>query len=194
MAEVSSEGGGGKPKSGKPKQKKSSTKIDMTPMVDLAFLLLTFFMLTTSFSKPKTMPIVLPEKPDVKDEQIKINDQDVMHLILAPGDRLYYYIGITNPDVKQASYSPTSPMSIRKILEKEQAANQARYGTKDPKKYKFTVLIKPVDGSRYKNLVDIFDEMNIVSVRSYALTDVTQVELDLIKNLEAKAEAGGQKP
>jgi biopolymer transport protein ExbD len=193
MAEVSSEGGGGKPKSGKPKQKKSSTKIDMTPMVDLAFLLLTFFMLTTSFSKPKTMPIVLPEKPDVKEDQIKINDQDVMHLILAPGDRLYYYIGITNPDVKQASYAPTSPMSIRKILEQEQAKNLARYGN-NKKKFKFTVLIKPVDGSRYKNLVDIFDEMNIVSVRSYALTDVTPVELELIGNLEAKADAGGAKP
>jgi biopolymer transport protein ExbD len=193
MAEVSSEGGGGKPKSGKPKQKKSSTKIDMTPMVDLAFLLLTFFMLTTSFSKPKTMPIVLPEKPDKPETEIKINDKDVMHLILAPGDRLYYYIGITSPDVKQASYSPTSPMSIRKILEQEQAKNLARYGN-DKKRYKFTVLIKPVDGSRYKNLVDIFDEMNIVSVRSYALTDVTPVELDLIKNLEAQAGAGGSKP
>jgi biopolymer transport protein ExbD len=192
MAEVSSEGGGGKPKSGKPKQKKSSTKIDMTPMVDLAFLLLTFFMLTTSFSKPKTMPIVLPEKPDKPETEIKINDKDVMHLILAPGDRLYYYIGITNPDVKQASYSPTSDMSIRKILKDEQAKNLARYGN-DPKKYKFTVLIKPVDGSRYKNLVDIFDEMNIASVRSYALTDVTEVELGLIKNLEDQTGAGGTK-
>jgi biopolymer transport protein ExbD len=192
MAEVSSEGGGGKPKSGKPKQKKSSTKIDMTPMVDLAFLLLTFFMLTTSFSKPKTMQIVLPEKPDKPETEIKINDKDVMHLILAPGDRLYYYIGITEPDVKQASYAPTSSMSIRKVLEQEQAKNLARYGN-DVKKYKFTVLIKPVEGSRYKNLVDIFDEMNIVSVRSYALTDITPVELDLIKNLEAQAGTGGTK-
>ncbi|MFM7079991.1 MAG: ExbD/TolR family protein, partial [Bacteroidota bacterium] len=61
MAQLNTEpaGGGGK-KDGKVKQKKSTTHIDMTPMVDLAFLLLTFFMLTTTFSKPKTMEVNMP--------------------------------------------------------------------------------------------------------------------------------------
>src|ERR1019366_8728293 len=105
MSEVSSEGGGGgKHKGGKPKGKKSSTHIDMTPMVDLAFLLLTFFMLTTSFNKPKTMEIVMPDKPKDEKDQTKINQKNVMNLILGPNNRLFYYFGIDNPQVESTTY------------------------------------------------------------------------------------------
>jgi biopolymer transport protein ExbD len=190
MAEVSSEGGGGKPKSGKPKQKKSSTKIDMTPMVDLAFLLLTFFMLTTSFSKPKTMPVIMPEKP--KEKPKEINQFDVMHLILAPDDKLFYYIGIDNPEVRVAHYDPTSKRSIRKVLVTEQNKNFRERAGGDSSQFRFTVLIKPMEGSRYKNLVDMFDEMNISHIRSYALVDIAPSEIDLVKKYEAKAGEAGQ--
>jgi biopolymer transport protein ExbD len=187
MAEVSSEGGGGKPKSGKPKQKKSSTRIDMTPMVDLAFLLLTFFMLTTSFSKPKTMPIQLPDKQKKEDKKVEINENDVLNIILAPGNRLYYYKGLQTPDVKQASFSVTSDKSIRKILITEQNENFRDRAHGDSSQFKFTVLIKPLEGSKYKNLVDIFDEMNISKIRSYALTDISPAEQKMIDDMEAKA-------
>ena len=192
MAEVSQQGGGGKPKSGKPKQKKSSTKIDMTPMVDLAFLLLTFFMLTTSFSKPKTMPVIMPEKDKTEnpDPPDKINVKDVLHVILGKENRIFYYMGLEdqNPEVKQASWSPTAPNSIRKVLHDEQEKNWIERAGQDRKNFRFTVLIKPVDASRYKNIVDIFDEMNIVNVRSYALVDISPAELEMVKELDAKAE------
>ena len=71
MAEIQGGGGEGGKKGGKIRSKKSSTRIDMTPMVDLAFLLLTFFILTTTLSKPQTMEITMPEKPKPEDKQGK---------------------------------------------------------------------------------------------------------------------------
>jgi biopolymer transport protein ExbD len=178
MGEVNTGGGGGKPKGGKPKAKKSSTRIDMTPMVDLAFLLLTFFMLTTSFSTPKTMEIVMPDKKPIDQPDIKINDKDVMNLIMAGDNKLYYYIGIENPQVEQAAYSATNEKSIRKILLSEKQKNIQRNG-----KDKFMVLIKATKEAKYKNVVDIFDEMNVSAISRYALVDITPAEVDLIKNV-----------
>lgn len=163
----------------------------MTPMVDLAFLLLTFFMLTTSFSKPKTMPVVMPEEPK-EDKPIEINRNDVLNLILAPKDRIFYYYISDNPDVKQASYSSTSDKSIRKILTREQNKNFTERAQSDSSKFKFTVLIKPMDGSRYKNLVDIFDEMNISNIRSYALVDIAKSEIDMVRETETQSTEGAQ--
>jgi biopolymer transport protein ExbD len=178
MSEVNTGGGGGKHKGGKPKAKKSSTRIDMTPMVDLAFLLLTFFMLTTSFSTPKTMEIVMPDKPDITVPPPKINQNDVMNLIMAGDNKLYYYIGIENPQVVQVAYSATSDKSIRKILLQEKQKNIQRNG-----KDKFMVLIKATKEAKYKNVVDIFDEMNVTAISRYALVDITPSEVELIKNV-----------
>ncbi len=179
MGEVNTGGGGGKHKGGKPKAKKMSTKLDMTPMVDLAFLLLTFFMLTTQFSKPQTMEIVMPDKPIEDVPPPEINQFDVMHLIMGENNRLYYYIGIENPQVEMASFSPSSERFIRKILVDEQNKNIRRNG-----KNKFMVLIKAADGAKYKNMVDIFDEMNINAIERYAMVDVTDSEKELIKNVQ----------
>jgi biopolymer transport protein ExbD len=165
MAEVSQEGGGGKHKGGKPKGKKASTHIDMTPMVDLAFLLLTFFMLTTQFSKPKTMDIVIPEKP--KDNQPKKNQDNVMNLIIGPNNRLFYYFGIDHPKVESTTYGADG---IVKVL------NSDEYKKND----KFMVLIKATPDSKYKNLVAIFDVMRITDTKSYALVDITKPEIELI--------------
>src|ERR1700755_1207826 len=97
MSEVSQQGGGGGKKDGKVRSKKSSTKIDMTPMVDLAFLLLTFFMLTTTFNKPQTMEITMPEKPKPEDKQPLVNDQKVLTLMLGKDNKIYWYIGVKEP-------------------------------------------------------------------------------------------------
>src|ERR1043165_5448224 len=125
MAEVSQQGGGGRPKTGKPKGKKQSTHIDMTPMVDLAFLLLTFFMLATSFSKPQSLEIKMPKK-DNNVEPPKANWQDVLNLALAPHDKIiYYYINpdLTQPETKVTDYSPDG---IRKVLMNEWNKNIQR--------------------------------------------------------------------
>ncbi|MFN5845914.1 MAG: ExbD/TolR family protein, partial [Flavobacteriia bacterium] len=92
MAEIAEGGGGGHDKKGKKRAKKSSTRVDMTPMVDLAFLLLTFFVLTSTFSKPKVMSLVYPAKPDPNE---KIEPQKINNAItfLLSEDKIFYYSG-----------------------------------------------------------------------------------------------------
>lgn len=166
MGEVSqAEGHGGK-KGGKPKGKKSSTHIDMTPMVDLAFLLLTFFMLTTSFSKPKTMEILMPHKPKPDDPKPpEIKKDHVMNVILGPNDKILWYISADNPQTNVTNYSANG---IRKALIERIKSDTMNM-----------VLIKADDRSKYKNLVDMFDEMNITNQKRYALVDLTPDEKKL---------------
>ncbi len=167
MAEVQQGGGGGGKGDGKIRAKKASTKIDMTPMVDLAFLLLTFFMLTTTFNKPQTMEIIMPEKPKNEEQQPEVNEKKVLTLLLGKNDKIYWYQGITDPNVEITDFSADG---IRKTLLQYNAA------IKD-----LLVLIKPSDDSRYKNVVDILDEMNITSIKRYALVEFTPTDKGLIE-------------
>ncbi len=166
MAELGG-GGGGKKKGGKVRVKKSSTRIDMTPMVDLAFLLLTFFVMTTTLNKPQAMQINMPDKPKENDEQPEVNEKNVLTLVLGENDKVYWYMGITDPEVKVSDFSATG---IRKVLLEKRTENP-----------KVIVLIKSLDEARYKNMVDIMDEMNISSMQRFALVDITDVDKDLVK-------------
>jgi biopolymer transport protein ExbD len=167
MSEISQDGGGGK-KGGKIRSKKTSTRIDMTPMVDLAFLLLTFFVMTTTLNKPQTMEITMPEETDEKPP--KVNEKHVLTLVMGKADKIYWYIGITDPEVKVTNFSNTG---IRKLLlEKKRDIP------------KLIVLIKSMDESKYKNMVDILDEMNINSIQRYAIVDVTPTDKELIKDVQ----------
>jgi biopolymer transport protein ExbD len=167
MAELGG-GGGGKKKGGKVRVKKSSTRIDMTPMVDLAFLLLTFFVMTTTLNKPQAMQITMPDKPKEEDTQTEVNEKNVLTLIMGDNDKIYYYMGITDPEVKVTNFSATG---IRKILMEKKAELP-----------KLVILIKSLDESRYKNMVDIMDEMNISGGLRAALVDITQTDKDLVKD------------
>ena len=170
MGETS--GGGGRHNKGKPKAKKMSTRIDMTPMVDLAFLLLTFFMLTTTFSKPRAMEIVLPEnvedEEEQDDKQMELYDKSVLNLLLLPDDQIYWYIGINEPVLEPTNYSADGVRQL--IRQKEKAIGED-----------FMVLIKPHPKSSYRNLVDMYDEMNITEVQRYAQADLTEQEKTLIE-------------
>ena len=172
MAEIQQNSGGGG-KGGKKRAKKMSTKIDMTPMVDLAFLLLTFFMLTTTFSKPTVMQVTMPVKPKDKTEQSEIKASNAFTVLLGENNKVYYYDGLlsadTKPELKLSSYDANG---IRKEL-------LSRRGNKD-----LVVLIKPDDKSNYKNMVDILDEMNITDQRKYALVAISKADVDLIKSSE----------
>jgi biopolymer transport protein ExbD len=166
MAEIT-QGGGGK-KGGKIRSKKTSTRIDMTPMVDLAFLLLTFFVMTTTLNKPQTMEITMPEEDEK--EPPKVNEKHVLTLVMGKNDKIYWYIGITDPEVKVTDFSHNG---IRKLLlEKKRDIP------------KLIILIKSLDESKYKNMVDILDEMNINSIQRYAIVDVTPVDKELIKDVQ----------
>ena len=166
MAELGG-GGGGKKKGGKVRAKRSSTRIDMTPMVDLAFLLLTFFVMTTTLNKPQTMEITMPEKPKPGDEMPEINEKNVLTLVLGEDDKIYWYMGITDPAVEVSNFSATG---IRKIL----LAKKAELP-------KLVVLIKAMDEAKYKNMVDIMDEMNISAMQRFALVDITPTDVQLVK-------------
>jgi biopolymer transport protein ExbD len=167
MAEISQGGGGGHKKGGKVRSKKTSTRIDMTPMVDLAFLLLTFFVMTTTLNKPQTMEITMPEKAKKEDEAPKVNEREVLTVVLGENDKVYWYTGITDPKVVLTNFSP---VGIRKVL--LQKKNEIP---------KLVVLIKAMDKAKYKNMVDILDEMNINVIQRYALVDITPVDEQIIK-------------
>lgn len=166
MAEISQGGGGGHKKGGgKVRVKKASTKIDMTPMVDLAFLLLTFFILTTTFNKPKTMEVNMPDKVQDEKEQTKINEKDILNLVLSENNKIYWYIGLT-PPVTTTNYGKDG---VRKVLLEQNRANP-----------KLMVLIKPEDKSKYENMVDILDEMEITNTKRYAIVEYTPDDKTII--------------
>lgn len=168
MAQIA-ENNNDKDKGKKVRSKKASTTIDMTPMVDLAFLLLTFFMLATTFNKPQTMELMVPEKPKQEEDQPLVNEKRVLSLVLGEQDKIYWFVGITEPDVQVTDYTGEG---VRKVLlEKNQEISD------------LIVLIKPSDQSQYENLVDILDEMHISNIARYALVDATPEDMELIKAL-----------
>ena len=169
MAEIqpkADSGGGG----GKKRAKKMSTKIDMTPMVDLAFLLLTFFMLTTTFAKPTVMDLTMPVK-DKNDEPMALKESEAFTIVLGKNHKVYYYAGLLSaeqkPELKVTNFGPNG---IRQII-LDRRAQQPRT----------VILIKPGEDAVYKDMVDILDEMNITNQKKYALVDVSPLDEELIK-------------
>lgn len=163
-------------KKGKKKgRKKMSTRIDLTPMVDLGFLLVTFFMLTTTFSKPQTMEINMPVKPkgEVKEEeQNALKASKAFNILIGGENKVYWYRGLANEPIEPVVESNYTADGLRKILLERNASIQ-----------EMVVLIKPTNDASYKNVVDVLDEMNISNIKRYALVDISPQEIDLIKNL-----------
>ena len=206
MAEIIQEEKG--KKGGKRRPKKQSTRIDMTPMVDLMCLLITFFMLTTAFSKPKVMVITMPEKKTEKEPEVKIAAWRTLTILLTGDDIVYYYAGEANPrkpPLPALTKSNFSKDGIRKVLlEKNKdlfrqiteyrdkrvsgkllvADTTAESAIKKMKKEDMKgpiVLIKADDKAKYKDVVNIIDEMAICNVASYAVVDINPIELEMLK-------------
>ena len=162
----------GKKKKGR---KKMSTRIDLTPMVDLGFLLVTFFMLTTTFSKPQTMEINMPVKPkgEVKEEeQNALKASKAFNILIGGDNKIYWYRGLPSEPIETVVSTDYTADGLRKIL----LARNASISD-------MVVLIKPTDDASYKNVVDVLDEMNISNIKRYALVDISPQEIELIKNL-----------
>ncbi len=175
MAEIDSSGGG-KKKGGKKRAKKISTKIDMTPMVDLAFLLITFFMLTTTFNKPQTMEINMPDKTDKKDEEnMKVAASRTITVILAKDDVVYWYQGDNDPTtVKVQKTDFNEQTGIRKVIV-DKSGEIMKSSGKDA-----VIIIKALDNSKYKNIVDMLDEMHITNQKIYAIVDVYDTDKEML--------------
>jgi len=179
MAEIDTSGGGGGKHGGKVRAKKLSTKVDLTPMVDLAFLLITFFMLTTSLNKPKAMDLNMPKKMDEKKTEVK--ESQVLNVLLAGGDTIWYYETSDGKmtDMKETGFGASG---IREVILKKQKKVEKMFGhTKDPYD-KTIVLIKMAEGAKYKNMVDILDEMDITGTKIYAIQDIVPIEQETIDN------------
>ena len=199
-----------KQKGGKKKFKKVPAHVDMTPMVDLMCILITFFMLTTAFTKPKIMEIVLPEK--IKKNEIveppKIAKSRTLNVILGPENKVFWYPGIADdpknlPPLQETDFSPEG---IRKILLERNKAlfkkvskfnddfiagkidiprDSLQSAIRTLKRDDDTgpiVLIKAYEEAKYANFVDIIDEMSICDIARYTFVDMNWMEELMIKN------------
>ena len=183
MAELNTGDGGGKKGDGKVRSKKSGSKVDLTAMVDLAFLLITFFMLTTTLSKPQSMSLGLPDKEDKPDpkNQVKVDENRTMTILLGDNDKLVRYVGLLATPVKGGAPKDFSygKGGIREELLARKKLVLEYTGNKDKG---MIVIIKPSRKSNYRNLVDILDEMAIVDVPTYAIVnDYTPEEKKLLE-------------
>ncbi|MGN6418064.1 MAG: ExbD/TolR family protein [Pseudobacter sp.] len=170
MAEMDTSSGGGHKKGpGVKKGKKLSTRVDLTPMVDLGFLLITFFIFTTTMSEPTAMRLFLPKDTEKPEDQNKVKASGALSIMLGKDNQIFYYAGELLPDgsnFKSATYKEIRQV----IIDKKKSTNPED----------FVVVIKPGPEATYKNTVDILDEMAINEVKRYALVDIFDQELQLM--------------
>lgn len=153
------------------KAKKMSTRVDMTPMVDLGFLLITFFIFTTTMAQPTAMNLFMPKDVEKPDDQNKVKETGAFTILLGKADQVYFYEGM-DPTKLQAS---NFKLIREEIMKKKQNTN-----VED-----LVVIIKPSEDATYKNTVDILDEMTINEIKRYAMVDITEDEFKLVKLTEA---------
>ena len=181
-----------------------NVRVDFTPMVDMNMLLITFFMLCTSLSKPQTMEINMPTKDDKnlnKEQQSKVKESLAVTLLLSKNNKVYYYEGLPKQEsVKQTSYDASGIRDLlmkknMKVIQEIRALkqkktnlqiNQKQYDQEAAKikdqKNTPTVIIKATDDATYKNLIDALDEMQICSISKYVIVPITQQDKGLVTN------------
>ncbi|MBI5474690.1 MAG: biopolymer transporter ExbD [Ignavibacteriae bacterium] len=161
-------GGGGdapQPRSHSKKKRKKSKRlgirIDMTPLVDVAFLLLTFFMLTTSMSRPQTMEINLPPE-DVK---VEIAESNLITLRVNEKGDVYWNLGIETPERIEFT-------KLRGFI-REQAQQ----------KPKLVTLVKIDPKAKYEVMVNIMDELNQADMQRFSVTRMTEKDQEIISKI-----------
>ena len=170
MAELNTGGGEGK-KGGKVRSKKGNSKVDLTAMVDLAFLLITFFMLTTSLSKPKSMSLGLPDKDEEVKTEVKVDENRTMTILIGGDNKLKWYMGLFATPIAGPKDITYGKDGLRKeLLARKKQVLDYSTGLGKPKNG-IILIIKPSKKSNYKNLVDILDEMAISGVETYAIVN-----------------------
>jgi biopolymer transport protein ExbD len=191
------------------KAKKLSTRVDMTPMVDLGFLLITFFIFTATMSSPTTLPLNMPKDVDDDEKKTEVKQSGVLTIILGKGNQVYYYEGQLEVSEGKNNFKSSNFKDIRKVImdKKKDVMGRFNAATADPescaaekasakkngdpdwenacKDMDFVVIIKPNEEATYKNTVDILDEMAINQVKRYAMVKVLEDENKLVKATEA---------
>jgi len=200
MAEVSQDSTSSK-RRGKRRAKKLPNRIDFTPMVDLGFLLITFFMLATSLIKPQTMEITLPSDKNTEENKAVAKASQAVTLILGKNDKIFYYFGKT--EGAQLIETDYTPGGLRKLLlaknynvakqvqdlraEKDKTGMDEQVFQKKLQEIKtnknaLIVRIMLTDEANYRNMVDALDEMSICSISRYAVVDIEGADLKLIQD------------
>lgn len=153
---------------------KINPRIDLTPMVDLGFLLITFFMMTTTMSKPKAMDIQMPYTP-APPGSTAFYESSAITLMPAAGHKIFYYEGLY--DDKKPLGLAQNETEIRTVLQRKQRAiaNRVR-----PDERNLQVLIKSHATSTVDDMVGLFDEMRILNVKYYAMVDINPEENEMI--------------
>lgn len=160
----------------KSRSRKTQLKIDMTPMVDLGFLLITFFIFTTSMSEPAITKLYMP----ADGKPTELPEDAALTVLLTGDDSVYYYQGKLEDALKKNELSFTTynlKTGIGNIIREK----QKRMGVK---KNEMMLLIKPLESSSYNNLMNALDEALINDVKKYAIVDVTKEEKDLFATVK----------
>src|SRR5450432_122187 len=182
MAEISN-AGHNRQKGGVRRSKKLSTRVDLTPMVDLGFLLITFFVFTTSMSQPKAMKLYLPAGDS---SMMPVGDNTALTIIPLAGNKIFYYHGALQKALKENLYGITTfalSNGIGNIIRQKEIAldNNPKFTRKD-----LMLIIKPTMDARYQNIVAALDEVLINDLKHYAFVDIEPVEKETMQHLGIK--------
>lgn len=169
--EVKEKSGGKGP--GVKKQKKANIRMDLTPMVDLGFLLITFFIFTISMEQATSMNLSMPKDTQDQEQQTKVKESGSLVLLLGKGNVIYYYYGDKPDQVENTNYKDVRDI----ILAKKKST---------PPDDLF-IIIKPDEDATYANAVDILDEMNINDITRYSMVDPDENEVEIIHKAESAA-------
>jgi biopolymer transport protein ExbD len=176
MAEITSAAAGSRP--GGRHGKKLSTRVDLTPMVDLGFLLITFFIFTTTMSEPSAMKLIMPADGG---DPMPTKESGSLTVIPLKNNRVFYYHGQLKDNMKPGSFGIAGYSysdGIRKIIRDKKAFMDRQ---KPGSARQLMLIIKPMNSASYRNVVDILDEMTINEVKSYALTDISIAEIKMLE-------------
>jgi biopolymer transport protein ExbD len=209
MAQVPEGGGGGGGK-GKKRAKKGNTHIDMTPMVDLAFLLLTFFILTTTMYKPSSLQMTYPVPPDPNQPPPPPTQlSNAITLLLTKNDQIFYYLGEFRKEATEkgppTTITQTNFKDVQKLLvdNNKQTVAQLNEVAKEFNEKKITedqynekrkaikgdkdnlkAIIKTDTDAKYRNMIDMVDEMDISGIGSYGVVDKLKPEEQALLDVE----------
>jgi len=168
--------------------KKQTLRIDMTPMVDLGFLLITFFVFTTTMSTPKAADLFMPTEGPV--DPIELPKSLALTILLDENDKIYYYYGDLEEAIKANEIFETNFSTyegIGKVIRQKQKGIDASGKFSDGHKG-MMMLIKPTSSSVYKNVIDALDEVMINDVKKYAIVEPVNEELEYLKKIKAAAQ------
>lgn len=167
-------------KPGVPRSRKRSTRVDLTPMVDLGFLLITFFVFTTSMSKPVAMKLVMPAG-DSKTQGTNVGQSAALTALLTEDGKIFYYHGELGEALRTGTYGTTTYSvkdGIGQVIREKQLAmdRSGKVPSKD-----LTLMIKPTNETSTRQLVDILDEVLINNLQHYAIMEITEAEREAVK-------------